>query len=102
MSTLRLLSAAALLTLATSASASSFVITTDWTVKGVGATSDATSSSFNDDKVILAAREDAASFVASQGAIRGAHLEAALAHIHQQQPGLQATDAQLAEAILAN
>lgn len=103
MSILRLLSAAALLTLATSVSASSFVITTDWTVKGVGSSSDASaSSSKKDNKVILAAREDAASFVASQGAIRGAHLEAALAHIHQQQPGLQASDAQLAEAILAN
>jgi uncharacterized protein (TIGR02448 family) len=102
MSPLRLLSAAALLTLATSASATSFVVTTDWTVEAFGSSSDATSSSTKDDKVILAAREDAASFVASQGAIRGAHLEAALQHIHQQQPSLQATDAQLAEAILAN
>lgn len=102
MSTLRLLSAAALLTLTTSASAASFMMSTEWTAKGIGATSDATSSSTKDNKVILAAREDAASFVASQGAIRGAHLEAALQHIHQQQPSLQATDAQLAEAILAN
>lgn len=102
MSTLRLLSATALLALATTASAGSFVITTDWGVKALGSSSDATSSLTNDDKVILAAREDAASFVASQGAIRGAHLEAALTHIQQQQPNLQATDAQLAQAILAN
>jgi uncharacterized protein (TIGR02448 family) len=102
MSKFRLLGAAALLTLAGSASATSFVITTDWTVDAFGSTSDATSSSTKDDKIILAARDDAASFVASQGAIRGAHLEAALQHIHQQQPSLQATDAQLAEAILAH
>jgi uncharacterized protein (TIGR02448 family) len=101
MTTLRLLSAAALLALATSASATSFVITTDWTVDALGSSSDATSSSTKDDKVILAARDDAASFVASQGAIRGVQLEAALQQIHQQSPELQATDAQLAQAILA-
>ncbi|MFZ3184678.1 MAG: DUF2388 domain-containing protein [Pseudomonas sp.] len=100
MPTLRLFSAAALLALATSASATSFVITTDWTVDAFGSSSDATSSSTKDDKVILAAHDDAASFVASQGAIRGAQLEAALQQIHQQQPSLQATDAQLAQAIL--
>jgi uncharacterized protein (TIGR02448 family) len=102
MSTLRLFSAAALLALTTTASATSLVITTDWIADAFGSSSDATSSSTKDNKIILAAREDAASFVASQGAIRGAHLEAALQHIHQQQPNLQATDAQLAQAILAN
>ncbi|MDP3847812.1 MAG: DUF2388 domain-containing protein [Pseudomonas sp.] len=101
MPTLRLFSAAALLALATSASATSFVVTTDWTVKAFGSSSDATSSlSKKDNKVILAARDDAASFVASQGAIRGAQLEAALQQIHQHSPELQATDAQLAQAIL--
>jgi uncharacterized protein (TIGR02448 family) len=102
MSTLRLFSAAALLALTTTASATSLVITTDWIADAFGSSSDATSSSTKDNKIILAAREDAASFVASQGAIRGAHLDAALQHIHQQQPNLQATDAQLAQAILAN
>ncbi len=45
------------------------------------ATSDATSdvtSSFKDDKIVLAARDDAASFVASEGSIRGVKLESAL------------------------
>jgi uncharacterized protein (TIGR02448 family) len=105
MSRLRLLSAVALLAVvATGASASSFVVTTDELVRAVDASSDATSkvsSSFKDDKIVLAARDDAASFVASQGQIRGVQLEGALDHIRQQAPQLKATDAQLAQAILA-
>ncbi|RJG12619.1 DUF2388 domain-containing protein [Pseudomonas cavernicola] len=104
MSRLRLLSAAALLAVATSASATSFVVTTDATVGALGATSDATSdvsSSFKDDKIVRAARDDAASFVASQGQIRGVQLEAALQHIRQQVPQLRASsDMQLAQTIL--
>lgn len=64
------------------------------------ATSDATSSR-DDDKVVLAARDDAARYVATHGEQRGAYLEAALTLIRQQQPDLQATDMQLAEAILS-
>ena len=105
MTSLRLLSAAALLALATSASATSFVVTTDAVVNAVKATSDATSdvtsSSFDDDKIVLAARDDAASFVASAGDIRGAQLEAAFKHIRSVQPQLAASDLQLAQAILA-
>ncbi|NQD96781.1 DUF2388 domain-containing protein [Pseudomonas sp. CrR25] len=104
MNPVRTLSLAALLALATSASATSFVATTDAVVGAIGATSDATSdvtSSLRDDKVVLAARDDAASFVASQGTIRGAQLEAALLHIRQQLPTLAANDMQLAEAILS-
>ena len=103
MSRLRLLSAAALLTLATTANASSFIVTTDTVVNALKATSDATSdvtSSFRDDKIVRAARDDAASFVAREGAIRGVKLESALDHIRHQAPGLNATDAQLAQAIL--
>ncbi|MBB6340541.1 uncharacterized protein (TIGR02448 family) [Pseudomonas fluvialis] len=98
---IRLLSSAALLAFAASASATSFVVTTDAIVGAIGATSDATSSSTKDDKIVKAARDDAASFVASQGDIRGAHLQAALTHIRAQQPQLQASDMQIAEAILA-
>jgi uncharacterized protein (TIGR02448 family) len=98
---IRLLSSAALLAFAASASATSFVVTTDAIVGAIGATSDATSSSTKDDKIVKAARDDAASFVASQGEIRGAHLQAALTHIRAQQPQLQASDMQIAEAILA-
>lgn len=101
MSLFRLFAAASFLTFATSASATSFVVTTDAIVGAIGATSDATSSSTFDDKIVKAARDDAASFVASQGAIRGVHLEAALTHLRSQQPQLEASDMQIAEAILA-
>lgn len=91
------------LLLAGNASASSFIASTDALVGSmintVDATSDLTSS--RDDKLILEARDDAARFVASQGELRGAHLEAALDRIRSQAPGLQASDMQLAEAILA-
>lgn len=100
----RTLSLAALLTFAASASATSFVVTTDALVAGVAATSEATidvSSSLSDDKIVLAARDDAASFVASQGSIRGVKLEAALQHIRRQAPQLSTDDLQLAEAILS-
>ena len=103
MSRLRLLSAAALLAVAANASASSFIVTTDSIVGALKATSDATSdvsSSFRDNKIVQAARDDAASFVASEGAIRGAKLESAFAYIRQQTPQLGASDAQLAQAIL--
>jgi uncharacterized protein (TIGR02448 family) len=104
MSRLRLLSAAALLVAATGAHASSFVVTTDTLVRAMDASSNATSkisSSFHNDKIVLEARDDAASFVASNGDIRGPHLDGAFEHIRQLTPGLQATDAQLAQAILA-
>ncbi len=91
----------ALLAFSVNASATGFVVTTDAIVGAIGATSDATSSSTKDDKIVKAARDDAASFVASQGEIRGAHLQAALTHIRAQQPQLQASDMQIAEAILA-
>ncbi|MDQ7983836.1 DUF2388 domain-containing protein [Pseudomonas sp. G34] len=90
---------------AAGASASSFVVTTDTLVDALAATIDTSSnatSSVVDNKVVLAARDDAASFVASQGAVRGAHLETALQHIRARMPALQADDAQLAQAILAH
>lgn len=104
MSRLPFLAAIALLSFTGAVSASSFIGTTDAIggslVNTIDATSDATSSLGND-KVVLDARDDAASFVGSQGEVRGAYLEAALSHIRQQQPELQASDMQLAEAILA-
>lgn len=50
---------------------------------------------------MLAARDDAAGFIASRGDIRGAQLEAALVHIRRQLPHLQASDLQMAQAILS-
>lgn len=104
MSRNHLLGAALLLTLTGTANATSFIVTTDAVVGAVAATTDATSdvtSSFRDDKIVKAARDDAASFVGSEGVIRGAKLESAFRHIRQQAPTLQASDAQLARAILA-
>ncbi|EWC41710.1 DUF2388 domain-containing protein [Pseudomonas stutzeri] len=86
------------------ASAASFSATTDMLVGGLINTVDATSdlsSSLRDDKLVLDARDDAARFVASEGDLRGVQLEAALRHIRSQQPRLEASDLQLAQAILA-
>jgi len=105
MKTLHLGAAAALFCLSAAASASSFYVTTDIIVNAIDATSDATSAitgSFKNDKLVLEARDDAASFVGSNGDIRGVRLEAAMDHLRNQAPQLrQASDAQLAQAILA-
>jgi uncharacterized protein (TIGR02448 family) len=67
---------------------------------GSSASSDSTSG--DDDKVVLQARDDAASFVATDGRIRGAQLEAALHHLREHDAAAQrASDMQLAKAILA-
>lgn len=69
------------------------------TSAGTSASSGSTS---GDDKVVLQARDDAASFVASQGRIRGAHLEAALRQLRERnRQAREASDMQLAQAILA-
>lgn len=104
MSRKHLLGASLLLGLAGTANATSFVVTTDTVVRAVAASTDATSdlsSSFRDDKIVQAARDDAASFVGTQGTIRGARLESAFVHIRSSMPDLQASDTQLAQAILA-
>ncbi len=59
-------------------------------------------SSSDDDKVVLEAREDAASFVATDGQIRGARLEAALRQLREHDAqAREASDMELALAILA-
>ncbi len=69
--------------------------------RSINFTSDVTSR-VSDMKIIVEAREDAASFVASAGEIRGAHLEAAIGSLRSEFPGVRnASDLQLAEAILA-
>lgn len=66
---------------------------------GSSASSGSTS---GDDKVVLQARDDAASFVASDGDIRGAQLEAALHRLRERNADARrASDMQLAQAILA-
>ncbi|MCQ4319037.1 DUF2388 domain-containing protein [Stutzerimonas stutzeri] len=101
--TLLIVAASATL-LAGTASASSFVATTDTLGVSLANTAEGTSdltSSVNDDKLVLDARDDAARFVASDGEQRGAQLEAALVHIRSQAPTLEASDLELARAILA-
>lgn len=91
--------------LAGTACASSLVATTD-TLGGalagtVEGTSDATSS-LRDMKQLRAARNDAASFVASDGSIRSARLEAALLLLRSHSAELaKANDLALAQAILS-
>lgn len=58
-------------------------------------------STFKDEKIVIAAQDDASSFIASGGVIRGAYLEAALQQIRRDHPGLKASDDELAGAILA-
>ncbi|CDF81737.1 hypothetical secreted protein [Pseudomonas knackmussii B13] len=69
-----------------------------------GATTASTYLTFKkgDKKLLVAAREDAGSYVASDGAIRGPYLEAALQRLRQDHPQLQQrSDMELANAILA-
>jgi uncharacterized protein (TIGR02448 family) len=66
-----------------------------------GATTGSTYLTFKDHKLIVAAQDDAGSFVASEGSIRGPYLEAAMQKVRAENPGLQATDMELANAILA-
>ena len=66
-----------------------------------GATTGSTYLTFKDHKLIIAAQDDAGSFVASDGGIRGPYLEAAMQKVRADNPGLQATDMGLANALLA-
>lgn len=101
----RLPLATVLLLASTVAMASSISTTSDAISGAIGGTSNgisASSGSFSDNRIVLAAREDAASFVASDGAIRGVQLEAALALLRAELPELgNASDLALAQAILA-
>lgn len=82
------------------ASASSFAGTSAGSASG--ASSGSSGSSSGDDKRILAARDDAAAFVASNGEIHGARLQAALRVLREHDPAArQASDLQLAQALLA-
>lgn len=81
--------------------AMAFDATTDIVVRTIYASKQVTSSSF-DNKVVQLAKDDAASFVASEGQIRGAQIEAALTYLKEQNPELSAVaDIELAKAILA-
>jgi uncharacterized protein (TIGR02448 family) len=69
---------------------------------GAGSSASSKTTSPDDEKVVRQARDDAASFVATDGRIRGAQLEAALRHLREKYSTAQrASDMQLAQAILA-
>lgn len=94
-----------LLMLADVAQAHTLVATSNIIVRAFGRSIDFTSdttTSIRDSKVVREARDDAASFVASRGDIRGAQLEAAFDTLRQRVPEARgASDQVLAEAILA-
>ncbi|QKZ02363.1 MULTISPECIES: DUF2388 domain-containing protein [Pseudomonas] len=69
--------------------------------RSINFTSD-TTTSIRDSKVVREAQDDAASYVASNGNIRGAQLEAAFVALRAQVPEAKnASDQELAQAILA-
>lgn len=65
-----------------------------------GATTGSSYLTSKDNKQIVAAQDDASSFVASGGSIRGPYLEAAIASARAENPELKASDMELATAIL--
>lgn len=87
-----------LLLAASSAQAGSFAGTS----AGVSSAGSSASGSTGDDKRVLPAREDAAAFVASDGRMRSARLEAALRTLREHDASArQASDLELARRILA-
>ncbi|MCU1724748.1 DUF2388 domain-containing protein [Pseudomonas sp. 5P_5.1_Bac1] len=76
-----------------------FDMTTATLVVSGYATSQVTTAPF-DRKWILAARDDAAAFIASDGQLRGAQLEAVIQRLRHENPELHAGDLELAQAIL--
>jgi uncharacterized protein (TIGR02448 family) len=98
--------AAAVLSLfAAGVQAQTLVATSNILVRATGRTIDFssdTTTSIRDSKIVVDAHDDAASFVASNGAIRGAQLEASFGAIRAQLPAARdASDQELAAAILA-
>ncbi|AJE19684.1 DUF2388 domain-containing protein [Azotobacter chroococcum] len=94
-----------LLLLSATTQAQTLKATSNIVVRALDRTVDFTSdttTSIRDMKVVIDAHDDAASFVASAGEIRGAQLEAALGAIREHLPETrEASDQALAEAILA-
>jgi uncharacterized protein (TIGR02448 family) len=79
-------------------SVDAFDVSTQNTVVSVWATGMVSSAPF-DRKLIIAAHDDAAAFVASDGQLRGAQLESALHYLRKSRPKL-VSDLELAQAIL--
>lgn len=100
-----ILSLSILLLACSSVQARSLEGTSNMLLNATGRTLDFTSdttTSIRDMKLVLAARDDAASFIATDGAVRTAQLEAALRSLREQLPeAREASDEALAQAILA-
>ena len=100
-----LIAAALTLGVSSLAQAQTLVATSNIVVRALQRSIDFTSdttTSIRDAKMIQAARGDAASFVATDGAIRGVQLAEAFRSLRDQFPAArQANDLQLAQAILA-
>ncbi|MCY1395439.1 hypothetical protein D3C76_415140 [compost metagenome] len=94
-----------LLLLASTAQAQTLRATSNIIINAVDRSLDFTSdttTSIRDSKIVIQAKEDAASYIASDGDIRGAQLEAAFNTLRQRVPEARdASDQVLAEAILA-
>ena len=94
-----------MLVLADMAQTHTLVATSNIIVRASGRSIDFTSdttTSIRDSKVVREAHDDAASFVASKGDIRGAQLEAAFNTLRERVPEARgASDQVLAEAILS-
>lgn len=88
-----------LLAIASMGSAHAMDVTTQFPVMTGYVTSQVTTAPF-DRKVVAAARDDAAAFVATDGQIRGARLQAALVSLRETPACHSVGDLELAEAIL--
>jgi uncharacterized protein (TIGR02448 family) len=88
-----------LVTVCWTTSVDAFDVSTQNTVVSGYATSMVSSAPF-DRKLVLAAHDDAAAFVASDGQLRGAQLESALHYLRKSRPKLHVSDLELAQAIL--
>ncbi|QYN01685.1 DUF2388 domain-containing protein [Pseudomonas protegens] len=93
------LSAPVLIAACWAGSVQAFDLTTQSLVVTVYATGQVTSAPF-DHKLLLAAQDDAAAFVATDGQLRSARLESALEYLRQDPAKLHASDLELAQAIL--
>jgi uncharacterized protein (TIGR02448 family) len=79
------------------------LLAADWRdVLSSGATTASTYLSVKDRKMIVPLRDDASSFVASDGQIRGPYLQALLQQLRENDPQLQASDMELAQAVLVS
>ena len=93
-------SAALLLGLCLATPVLAFDSTTEGLVKTIYGTSQLTTGPFQN-KLVLAARDDAAAIVATDGAMRGAQQEETFRAQRAADPALHASDRELAQAILS-